>query len=450
MIQEVPYAERVMSLEELSEHHDYVIPRSNEQDIKYLMIEHLSPLSQNPVFSTYELQMLLGGLYVDIINERLFPEQKRPFTEHTSEKISMEFYDSEKDETRIISSFIYPLDFLREVHSDDQILDDVIRSLKIPDDGKVEDKDAKLERALKNEDISELFYLKHYDGLLTGVEEKLFKIIYYFTPNLNLILSEAGRLDLAESVSEQSQSVYWEILGRNMGLVIKYAKKKQFAYELKDLAQEGLVGMIRAWKKFDYARGIRFSSYATWWVNQSVGRAVDDLSTTIRIPVHIREKYYRYKNRLSELKNEGITHLTQEEKIDVIMETNAKLKNETAEKLLNYFENRLITESLDKESDSREGGERELYNVLPDRGINVEDDTVFLRGKLDEILSSLTPRQRKILEYRSGMRGGRPHTLQEVGNKYGVTRERIRQIEEEAEEKLKALALWKGLDEFLR
>ena len=260
---------------------------------------------------------------------------------------------------------------------------------------------------------------------------------------VQMYLREIGRVGLLKSEEEVSLAKRIEkgdliakqkLTEANLRLVVSIAKKyvgRSHNLSLLDLIQEGNIGLFRAVEKFDYRKGYKFSTYATWWIRQAVTRALADQSRTIRIPVHMVEtinKYTQITRRL--VQDLGREPLPEEIAVEMGIEVDKvrhimKISQETVS---------LETSVGDSDDDSVLGDFIEdTESVMP----NQMASRKMLKSHIGEILGDLTPREQKILKIRFGLEDGVTHTLEEVGKEFGVTRERIRQIEAKALEKIR-------------
>ncbi|MDQ5882995.1 MAG: polymerase primary sigma factor [Patescibacteria group bacterium] len=338
------------------------------------------------------------------------------------------------------------LKYFPKVEEDLELLDKIYDALAEANIEIVESGDLLLpQKEISNKELEESLKMREGEEMSDNVQAYLREI-----GKIPLLTPEEEKA-LAKKVAEGDEQARRKMIEANLRLVVSIAKRyigRSSNMSLLDLIQEGNIGLSKAVDKFNYKKGFKFSTYATWWIKQSITRALADQGRTIRIPVHMVEtitKYLKAKRSLAQVLGR-----------EPLPEEIAKEMNKSLEEILYLMQISRDTYSLNQSvgggEDDEEGSE--LGDFVPDKKTPGPDDYAslqMLRDLIRDILndSSFTERERDIIKMRFGLEDGINHTLEEVGQEFGVTRERIRQIEAKTLEKIKEHPQASKIKEFL-
>ncbi len=305
-------------------------------------------------------------------------------------------------------------------------------------DGKDVDDTANGETA-SNEAEAELSLLKGVEGV--NVDDPV--RMYLKEIGRVALLTAEEEVELAKRIEAGDEEARRDLAEANLRLVVSIAKRYVGRGMLfLDLIQEGNLGLLKAVEKFDYRKGYKFSTYATWWIRQAITRSIADQARTIRIPVHMVETI----NKLMRISRQLLQEYGREPSIEEIAEAMDITEDKVREIL------KIAQEPVSLETPIGEEEDSHLGDFIEDEDVLAPIDAVsfyLLKEQLEDVLGTLTPREERVLRLRFGLDDGRPRTLEEVGQEFGVTRERIRQIEAKALRKLRHPSRSKKLKDYL-
>lgn len=331
------------------------------------------------------------------------------------------------------TGFLSPDEILSLVDSPESILDDMDEILDESTDTPAQASTSDEEEVTKEVSV---------EGIEKGLDLDDSVKMYLREIGTIDLLNQEEEIDLAKKIEMGDEEAKQRLINANLRLVVSIAKKYTGQGLLfLDLIQEGNTGLIRAAEKFDYTKGFKFSTYATWWIKQGITRAIADQSRTIRVPVHMVETIYKVKKITRVLMQEFGRRPTEQEVSD-----RAEIPIENIVAIRKYSQ---IPLSLEMPIGDEESSQ--LGDFIEDKNFDAPEDVTMRNILREELLRSmdiLTEREQMILKLRFGFDDGRPRTLEEVGKVYNVTRERIRQIEEKALRKLRHPARRGRLDSY--
>lgn len=339
---------------------------------------------------------------------------------------------------------------------DDEVLDDDLSDEDLDDEDSIAEEISQLEKTFANASHAKIndpvkMYLKEI-GQIPLLDPKEEPIIARQIQEgeeakeemKNPDLSDEEKKKLAKVIADGEQAKQ-TLISSNLRLVVSIAKKYVGRGMLfLDLIQEGNCGLIKAVEKFDYTKGFKFSTYATWWIRQSITRAIADQARTIRIPVHMVETI----NKLTRIQRQLVQDLGRDPLPEEIAE---KMENISAEKVREI--QKIALDPVSLETPIGEEDDSHLGDFIEDKDTLSPDDYTnnqLLKDEINAVLQGLTEREEKVLRLRFGLLDGRTRTLEEVGKEFNVTRERIRQIEAKALRKLKNPNRCKRLRDFVK
>ena len=371
----------------------------------------------------------------------------RPLTQRSETEVKMYGTDSEKDNGKVMDG---SEDIMSEENFD-EVLDDTGDELE----DEYEEYEKNSQDIINLIDPEELNEISN-DVIRFSTAEEMTKILAQeglpVEDPVRMYLKEIGQIplldldtetELARKMYEGDEDAKNRLVESNLRLVVSIAKRYMGkGMVLLDLIQEGNLGLMKAVEKFDYTKGYKFSTYATWWIRQAISRAIADQSRTIRIPVHMVETIHKVSRSQRQLLQEYGREATSDEiAADIGM---------NADKVREIM--KISQDPVSLETPIGEADDSHLSDFIPDDDTPTPVDEAsyhILREQLGEVLHTLTPREEMVLKLRFGLVDGRTRTLEEVGQEFNITRERIRQIEAKALRKLRHPSRSKRLKDYL-
>ncbi|HZJ76751.1 MAG TPA: RNA polymerase sigma factor RpoD [Oscillospiraceae bacterium] len=351
----------------------------------------------------------------------------------------------EKGKKKGMITYIEIMDALEEIELDKDQIDEIYDNFVTMgvdivgdrEDDSEEDDDKKIDAKAEEEPV------KDDISLLKGVNVDDPVRMYLKEIGKVALLTAEEEVELAKRMGEGDEKAKQKLVEANLRLVVSIAKRYVGRGMLfLDLIQEGNLGLIKAVEKFDYTKGFKFSTYATWWIRQAITRAIADQARTIRIPVHMVETI----NKLIRVSRQLLQELGRDPKPEEIA-LEMDFSEEKVREIL-----KIAQEPVSLETPIGEEEDSHLGDFIPDDDAPAPAEAAafsLLKEQLIEVLDTLTPREQKVLRLRFGLDDGRARTLEEVGKKFEVTRERIRQIEAKALRKLRHPSRSKKLKDYL-
>ena len=390
--------------------------------------------------------------YIERKDERMANEKLK----FTSLEEAKEFLLKSKEENADVSQKQF-LDAVSALNlDDDEVLDDDLSDEDLDEEDSIAEEISQLEKTFANASHAKIndpvkMYLKEI-GQIPLLDPKEEPIIARQIQEGEEAKEAMKKPDLSDEEKKKHAKVIADgeqakqmLISSNLRLVVSIAKKYVGRGMLfLDLIQEGNCGLIKAVEKFDYTKGFKFSTYATWWIRQSITRAIADQARTIRIPVHMVETI----NKLTRIQRQLVQDLGRDPLPEEIAE---KMENISAEKVREI--QKIALDPVSLETPIGEEDDSHLGDFIEDKDTLSPDDYTnnqLLKDEINAVLQGLTEREEKVLRLRFGLLDGRTRTLEEVGKEFNVTRERIRQIEAKALRKLKNPNRCKRLRDFVK